>query len=84
MIVEYRKVKCDSCGKEQTVKEPIEMPFSWLNINILENKNDYGRSVLDKDICSRQCALKFLHQLKKIPKGGRETMGYEEKTNEEK
>lgn len=67
-VVEYRKVKCDECGKEVEIKEPMHLPCSWLEIDITECCGASGTVVLSKEVCSRKCALNMLKKLKKIPK----------------
>ncbi len=67
-IVEYRKVKCDECGKEEEVKYSGSRPSSWLEINIVSWFGSTGDTLLNKEVCSEKCALKLIKKLKKIPK----------------
>ncbi len=67
-IVEYRKVKCDECGKEEEVKDSGCYPDNWLVISIFQWSGNSGRRRLEKEVCSEKCAIKLLKKLKKIPK----------------
>lgn len=68
-IVEYRKVKCDECGKEEEVKGGGSYPSSnWLVIEISEWSGSTGQGRLNREVCSDKCALKLMKDLKKIPK----------------
>jgi len=66
-IVNYRKVKCDECGKEEEVKDGGEKPSQWLEISIVEWFGNSGEGRLQREVCSEECALKLLKELKKIP-----------------
>jgi len=67
-IVEYRKVKCDECGKEVTIKEAgYSIPFGWYELGITLGKKSHGQGVYDKELCSKKCILKHANNLKKIP-----------------
>ena len=66
--IEYRKVQCDQCKKEVTIKGPGSLPMNWLEINISEWHGTTGTGVFDKEVCSRECGVKLLNKLKKIPK----------------
>ncbi len=66
-IVDYRKVKCDECGKEEEIKDGGTKPSRWLEVNITEWLGNSGRGRFGKEVCSEKCALKIIHKLKKIP-----------------
>ena len=68
MIVEYRKVRCDECGKEETVAGAANFPSGWLTLGITEWSGSSGHEFLSKDICSRRCALRLMKKIKTIPK----------------
>jgi len=67
-IVEYRKVKCDECGKEEIVKHSGCYPDNWLVISIFKWSGNTGRGRLNKEVCSEKCAINLMKKLKKIPK----------------
>ncbi len=66
-IVEYRKVKCDECGKEESVEGGGSYPPQWLVIGISEWNGDIGQGRLTKEVCCEECALKLMKELKEIP-----------------
>ena len=68
VVDEYRKVKCDNCGKEKIVDHSGQYPSNWLIILITEWIGLGGYKRYNKDVCSDKCALKLLHNLNKIPK----------------
>ena len=68
MIVEYRKVKCDNCGKEEEVKHSGTKPTHWLEISITDWKGNSGYGRLNREVCSEKCALELIKNLKEIPK----------------
>ncbi len=67
-IINYRKVKCDECGKEEEIKDSGSRPSNWFEVSITEwfGSSGYGR--FGKEVCTEKCALKIIHKLKKIPK----------------
>ncbi len=67
-VIEYRKVKCDNCGKEEVVKNDGWRPSHWLEISITEWSERVGEGRLNKEVCSEKCALELLKNLKEIPK----------------
>ncbi len=67
-IVEYRKVKCDECGKEEEIKSGGCKPTNWLEISVVEWHGSSGEGRLNKEVCSEKCALELMKKLKKIPK----------------
>ncbi len=67
-IVEYRKVKCDECGKEEIIKNSGSYPSYRLVIDISEWFGSTGEIRLNKEVCSEECALKLMKKLKEIPK----------------
>ena len=67
-VIEYRKVKCDECGKEEVVKDDGWRPYNWLEISIVEWNKSVGEGRLNKEVCSEECALKLIKKLKEIPK----------------
>ena len=73
-VIEYRKVKCDECGKEEEIKYGGTRPSNWLEISITEWHGSSGDIRLNREICSEECALKLIKKLKEIPK--RETCIY--------
>lgn len=68
VIVEYRKVKCDECGKEEEIKDGGTKPSRWLEVSIVEWFGSTGEGRLSKEVCSEKCAFKLIKKLKKIPK----------------
>jgi len=66
-IVNFRKVKCDNCGKEETIEGGCNLPFGWLEVQITEWQGNSGRTRFDKEVCNDKCALELIHKLKKIP-----------------
>lgn len=66
-IVDYRKVKCDECGKEEEVKGSGSRPSRWLEISITGWEGNSGMGRLNREVCSEKCALKLLNKLKEIP-----------------
>lgn len=67
-IIEYRKVKCDECGKEEEIKDGGTRPTHWLEISITDWAGSTGHGRLNREVCSEKCALKLIHNLKKLPK----------------
>ena len=67
-IVEYRKVKCDECGKEEEIKHGGTKPSNWFEVSIIEWSGSSGEGRLNKEVCSEECALKLIKKLKEIPK----------------
>ena len=67
-IVNYRKVKCDECEKEEEIKDSGTKPTNWLEVNITEWFGNTGYGRFCKEVCTEKCALKIIHKLKKIPK----------------
>jgi len=67
-VVNYRKVKCDECGKEEEIKDGGSKPSHWLEISVVEWFGNSGEGRLNKEVCSEKCALRLLKKLKKIPK----------------
>ena len=50
-IVQYRKVKCDECGKIVEIKESSHLPSGWLSIELCEWHGTSGTGrVLEEDI----------------------------------
>ena len=68
MIVEYRKVRCDECGKEEIIQDSGLLPLGCLAINIHEAYGTIAHPVLEKEVCSRKCAIKLMNETKKLPK----------------
>lgn len=68
MIIEYRKVKCDECEKVVEVEGAGSLPSNWLVIEVVEWSGSSGQVRLNKEVCSEKCVLKFMKNLKKIPK----------------
>ena len=70
---QYRKVKCDQCGKEVEMKGDFgSMPIGWFEIEITEWNGSTGEGRFNKEVCSESCALKVLKELKKIPPKSKE------------
>jgi len=67
-IIDYRKVKCDNCGKEEEIKDGGCKPSHWLEISIVEWFGNSGEGRLNKEVCSEKCAIELMSNLKKIPK----------------
>ena len=67
-VVEFRKVRCDCCGKEEIQEEGGKYPTYWLEISITEWIFTSGHTLLNKDEYSKKCAVKLLNSIKKIPK----------------
>ena len=67
-IVEYRKVKCDECGKEKTIESAGSYPSNWLVISIVEWFGTSGEGRFEREVCSEECAIKLMKELKEIPK----------------
>ncbi len=67
MIIEYRKVKCDNCGKEEEIKDGGTRPSNWFEISITEWSGNSGYGRFCKEVCTEKCALEVIHKLKKIP-----------------
>lgn len=68
MIVEYRKVKCNNCGKEEKIKDGGSKPTKWLDISITEWFRDTGTGRFNREVCSDKCVLELIKKLKEIPK----------------
>lgn len=67
-VIQYRKMKCDECGKTQEVNEKLQSyPSGWLEVNVTEWTGNTGHGLVYKEICSTKCALKILHTIKIIP-----------------
>lgn len=67
--ITYRKVKCDNCGKEVELKDEtgFTVPHRWFEITITEGKKGYGQGIFTAEVCSKECTLKKLHSIKKLP-----------------
>ena len=68
VIIEYRKVKCDECGKKEEIKEGGTKPTNWFEVSIAQWFGNTGNVRLNKEVCSEKCALKLIKKLKGIPK----------------
>ena len=68
VVIEYRKVKCDECGKEEEIESGGSRPTNWLEISITEWFGNNGNVRLNREVCSEKCALKLIKKLKEIPK----------------
>ena len=66
-IVEYRKLKCDNCGKEEEVKGAGSYPNKWLEISIYEWSGTSGERRYEKEVCGDKCAIELMKKLEKIP-----------------
>lgn len=69
MIIQYKKIKCDNCGKEEMVKENVRSK-DRIEISIVQWSGSVGQERLVKDTCSDKCALELIKGLKRIPKKG--------------
>jgi len=69
VIINYRKVKCDECGKEVEMKEEIgSLPDNWFEVSITKWFGTTGDRLFHKEVCSEKCAMKTLKKLNKLPK----------------
>ncbi len=68
VIVNYRKVKCDECGKEEEIKDGGTRPSNWFEVSITEWFGSTGSVRFCKEVCTEKCALDLIRKLKKIPK----------------
>lgn len=67
-VIEYRKVKCDECGKEEEIKYGGTKPTNWFEISITQWSGNNGDGRLNREVCNEECALKLMKKLKEIPK----------------
>ena len=58
---------CDNCQKLGTTKEHYSIPLGWYEINIDQNEKNDSRTkdVLRATVCSPECLLDQLQELKK-------------------
>ncbi|MEK6949368.1 MAG: hypothetical protein AABX34_04050 [Nanoarchaeota archaeon] len=68
MIIEYRKARCDKCGKEEIVEGAGTLPFRWLTISLAETHGLMDNIILTKEVCSKKCAVAFMNKIRDIPK----------------
>ena len=69
MIVQYRKARCDLCGKEAEVRENSgDLPLGWIETKIAKRNGSMGYVVIKQETCSEECALKLIQSIKEIPK----------------
>ncbi len=68
MIVQYRKARCDNCGKERMVEGIGSLPLLWLKLSLNQTHGVMGNTVLAKEVCSKKCAIAFMNKIKEIPK----------------
>ncbi|MCD6496563.1 MAG: hypothetical protein J7K54_04800 [Candidatus Aenigmarchaeota archaeon] len=66
-IAEYRRIRCDSCGKEETVRNGYDLPYGWFTITAAESLGPVEVTRFEKDACSEKCVLEIMHGLKKLP-----------------
>lgn len=68
MITQYRKARCDKCGKEKIVEGSGILPFGWLTLSVTRMRGLIGNIILAKEVCSKKCAIAFMSKIKEIPK----------------
>ena len=68
VVIEYRKVKCDECGKVEEADGGESYPSNWFTIAVHKWFGNMGNGELNKEVCSEKCAIKLMNNLKKIPK----------------
>ena len=69
MKIQFVKYMCDNgkCGKIAEVNGD-GMPSLWFQFSIIEWSGTSGQGRLEKDVCSEQCVLELMKNLKEIPK----------------
>ncbi len=67
VVVEFRKVKCDNCSKEETIEDSGHRPDNWLEVSVVEWFGSTGTGRLNNEVCSEKCVLELMKKLKEIP-----------------
>jgi len=49
-VIEYRKVKCDECGKEEEIKDGGTRPSNWFEVSITEWYGSSGDVRLNREV----------------------------------
>lgn len=62
-IEEFKKFKCDMCGKEE-IKQGCWLPKEWLHFLLDKKRN--GLKNIEKQFCSDKCTLKYFHTVKRL------------------
>ena len=68
MITQYRKARCDKCGREKIVEGAGTLPFGWLTLSLTQMRGLIGNIILTKEVCSKKCAIAFMNKINDIPK----------------
>lgn len=66
VTISYETHKCDYCGKEETVNH-FDLPLNWIRIEVTQWNVNADYKLIDVEICSKQCAIEYLKNIKDIP-----------------
>ncbi|GEM_PF-3041720 len=68
MIIQYRKARCDKCGREKAVEGAGILPFGWLCLSLTQMRGLMGNTILTKEVCGKKCAVALMNKIRIIPK----------------
>lgn len=68
-VSQYKRYKCDNCGKEKEIRNDFsdQFPTRWIKIEIWEHIQNIGRRRFYKEVCSHKCMKEVMSKFKKLP-----------------
>lgn len=73
-ISQYKRYKCDNCGKEKEMRSDFgdEFPTGWFRIEIYSFSQGIGTARFYKEVCSHKCVKEVMSKFKGLPRRKRE------------